>query len=875
MSQTRSDPDSLLKKIQQAEEEDKKGKLKVYLGAAPGVGKTYKMLHDAYQSRLKNLDVVVGIVESHHRQEIEKILNNFEILPLQKVRHRDNLYTEFDLDGALKRAPGLILVDEMAHSNVAGLRHQKRWQDIKELLDRGIDVYTTLNVQHIESLKDNVAQIIQAPVQETVPDFMLESAHSIELVDLPVEDLLKRLKEGKIYFAEQASLAAAHFFREGNLIALRELALRVTANCVDTDVLAYRRATGIGAIWPTADKILVCVGSSPESSKLIRIAKQLASSLHAEWMAVYVDRPSVFLSQNKRNHAMENLRLAEQLGADTHVVMGRDVVKELLQFARRYNITQMMLSKDRSLSWRYFFQRRLADELIAQSGEINIYIVGITKKSDTNQPLREHPNISWYFYGLSISALGLVTGIGKLLTSLLATNVIALCYLLVVMLIAVLGQGGPAILSCFLSVLAFDYFFVNPMYSFKLLSAESLIPLSLLFLISLSMSFWMVLKYREAKIARDIQQQTRAAYDFSQKLLRTRGLQEILALGAEYIAESLLANVIILIPKEGHLKLEAGYPKSGRYNEKDQGIAEWVYDIAQPAGLGTDTLSSSDALFIPLRFPSKPVIGVLKIQPQKSGLFSPDQRRILESFVNQLALALEVDHLQDKLTKKQLKQEIDSAKNALLKTISVQLNYPLKFILDFLGPSIPQNVTMNPLKDMNDELNKISLINNNIIQIIEFESDDIKLNKKTVELTPLLQETLKLLDKIKLNRTIELHCPPYLPTLVLDPLRIQEVFLNLLDNSIKYSPDGSVIDIYLQLHQTHVLISIENTGSAIKRKDLSKIFDPFYRSIDSEHQDSLGLGLTYCQINIQAHGGQIWAENLNDDRVAFHFTLPL
>lgn len=874
MSQTRSDPERLLKQIQQEEEDGKKGKLKIYLGAAPGVGKTYKMLHDAYQSRMKNLDVVVGIAESHNRQEIDKMLSNFEILPPQTLIHREKNYTEFDLDGALRRAPGLILVDEMAHTNVAGLRHEKRWQDIKELLDRGIDVYTTLNVQHIESLKDDVAQIIQAPVKETVPDFMLECAHAIELVDLPADDLLKRLQDGKIYIPTQASLAASHFFRKGNLIALRELALRVTANCVDTDVLSYRKASGIQAIWPTVDKILVCVGSSDQSLKLIRIAKQLASSLQAEWMAVYIDTPNVFLSKNKRNRAIENLRLAEQLGAVTHVLLGRDVVKELLQFARSSNVTQIMLSKDRTQSWRYFFRRRLADELIAQSGEINVYIVGSKKGAEEKKLLEKYPNIRWHYYGLSILAVGLITSCGFLLTLFLPPNVIALCYLLVVMLVAVLGQPGPAILTSFLSVFAFDYFFVNPMYHLSVLTAQSVVTLSVMFLVSLSMSYWMLLKYREAKIARQIQQQTRASYDFSQKLLQTRGMQEILSLGAEYIARSLSATVLILIPKEGHLTVQATYPASLQHNEKDQGVAQWVYDMAQPAGLGTDTLSSSEALYIPLHTSSQPAIGVLKIQPKEKGLFSPDQLRTLEAFVNQLALALEVDHLQDKLRKKQLKQEIDSAKSALLKTISTQLNYPLKFILDILGSGV-QKTASNPEQDLNEELNKISLINNNILQIIEFEAHRIQLEKKEVDLNLLLQQTIKQLPKSKHNRPIKVHILSPLPKLNVDPMRIQEVLLNLLDNSMRYSSPRSVIDIYLQLEKMHILVSVENMGSAIKKEDLSKIFNPFYRGTPSDRQDSLGLGLTYCQINIEAHGGEIWAENLHEKGgVAFRFTLP-
>lgn len=874
MSQTRSDPESLLKQIQYDEENGKKGKLKIYLGAAPGVGKTTEMLQDAAVSRAKNLDVLVGIVEAHGREEVTKLLNQFEVLPPQTIEHRNKEYSEFDLDAALRRAPGLILVDEMAHTNVPGLRHEKRWQDIKELLDRGIDVYTTLNVQHIESLKDDVAQIIQAPVKETIPDFMLELA-SIELVDLPPEDLLKRLQEGKIYFPEQASLAAANFFRKGNLIALRELALRVTANRVDSDVLSYRKASGIQAIWPTTDKILVCVGPNSQSLKLIRIAKQLANSLQAEWIAVYVDTPSVFLSKTKRNLAIKNLRLAEQLGAVTHILMGRDIVKELLKFARDSNVTQIMLSKDRSRSWRHFYRKRLADELIAQSGEMNVYMVGGNKSATSNRLLAEYPNISWPYYGLSFLAVGLVSACGIFFSPIMTSSVVVLCYLLVVTLIAVLGRPGPAILTSFLSVLAYDYFFVGPIYHLKVVSAHSLVSLSMMFIVSLLMTYWMVLKYRETKTARQIQQQIRESYDFSQKLLKTRGLQEILTLGAQYISQFLSSHILILLPKGAQLEVQATYPLYLNLNEKDRGVAQWVYDMAQPAGLGTDTLSSAEALYIPLHTPSQPAMGVLKIQPEEKILFSSDQLRALESFVNQLALALEVDHLQEKLRKKQLKREVDSARNALLKTISTELNHPLKLILNVLDSGLTQKMDDASGQEVVEELNKISLINNNILQIIEFDAHRIQLDKKSVDLVDLVQRSVEQFRRTNHQRAIQIHSPASVPPIMLDKIRIQEVLFNLLDNSIKYSPPEALIDIYVQEESIHLLVSVENSGSSIKEDDLVKIFSPFYRAAASQHKDSLGLGLTLCQLNIEAHGGRIWAENLHKkDGVAFRFILP-
>lgn len=377
MTDRRPDPNALLQRVIEEEQLKHRGKLKIYLGAAPGVGKTHSMLSEALQEQAKGLDIIIGIVESHGRIEIEEILKNFVILPKVTIDYHGKQLQEFDLDAALKRNPGLILMDEMAHTNVSGVRHKKRWQDIKELLDRGIDVWSTLNVQHIESLNDDVSQIIHAPIQETVPDAMIERANTIELVDLAPEDLLKRLAEGKVYVPKQARLAAEFYFRKGNLMALRELALRTLAKRVNTQVLLYRQGQGIRHIWPIMEKILVCVGPGPESHKLIRAAKRMASSLQVDWIAVYVDSPRSKLSKNQRNQAIKNLFFAEQLGAETQVLMGYDLVNEIINFSRQQNVTLIMICKQIRTRWRNFFFRSLADEILRYSGEIDVYTVTI------------------------------------------------------------------------------------------------------------------------------------------------------------------------------------------------------------------------------------------------------------------------------------------------------------------------------------------------------------------------------------------------------------------------------------------------------------------------------------------------------------------
>lgn len=439
MSTDRPNPEQLLQRAKEEEIKEKRGKLKIYFGAAPGVGKTFTMLQDALAKREKGLDVVVGIVETHGRKEIKNLLKDLEILPRLTIDYHGQELYEFDLDAALNRDPGLVLIDEMAHTNVPGLRHAKRWQDIKEMLDRGIDVYTTLNVQHIESLNDIVSQIINIRIKETVPDSMLELADTIELVDLPPEDLLKRLHEGKVYFAEQAEIAAENFFRKGNLIALRELALRITAEHVSTQVLLYRQGQGIKHIWPTKDKILVCVGSRAESAKLIRSARRMATKLQAEWIAVHVDTPRIQLSEEESNTAIQNLRLAEKLGAETRILTGFDVVTEVINFAREQNITMIMIWKQIRSRLRDFIFSSLADELTRHSSEIDIYV--ITSELNEEKPLENYPiypieqqtkkkPVPWRIYGISLATVVLTTLINISLFPAVGSNNLMIIYLI-------------------------------------------------------------------------------------------------------------------------------------------------------------------------------------------------------------------------------------------------------------------------------------------------------------------------------------------------------------------------------------------------------------------------------------------------------------
>lgn len=646
MEDNRPNPELLLRKVQEEERHQRVGRLKIYLGAAPGVGKTYSMLQDALAELKEGKDIVIGVAESHGRTEIDALLDKIERLPRQEIDYRGQTLCEFNLDEALKRHPQLILMDEMAHTNAPGVRHKKRWQDIKELMDRGIDVYTTLNVQHIESLNDDVTHIIHAPVKETVPDLMIEKADTIELVDLPPEDLLKRLREGKVYFPERAELAEKKFFRKGNLTALRELALRVTAERVGSQVLLYRQGEGIQHIWPTKDKILVCVGPGPESLKLIRAAFRTASHLKAEWIAVYVDTPSIRSSEEVRNSAVLNLRLAEQLGAKIRILTGFDVVAEVLKFAREENVTQIIVWKHIRPRWVNLFHRNMSDELVRNSGEIDIYIMtGSITNVVRPKIFSSHFVVSWSIYFLSLGIVGLATLINFVLYPYLNSASLVLVYILGVIVVSLFGKSGPSVMTSILSVLAYYFFFMTPFYNIFVTSLDDFFTLVIMSAVTLIISHLTIITRRQAIAAKHFENQTTSLYNLSRQLSNTRGITKLLAVGTKYIDEIFNSDVIALMPDKGHLKMlpaNATHP----LDEKEMSVAQWVYEMGQIAGLGTDTLPFSNAVYVPLHA-SKGVIGVLRVQPKTSELFSPEQMRLLESCANQIALSLEVDRHAD------------------------------------------------------------------------------------------------------------------------------------------------------------------------------------------------------------------------------------
>ncbi|NNM59406.1 MAG: sensor histidine kinase KdpD [Legionellales bacterium] len=878
MPAERPDPEKLLQRVQEEEKAALQGKLKIYLGAAPGVGKTYTMLQDAIEKLAQGLDIVIGVVESHGRKEIESLLNHFEILPLKKVEYRGKELHEFDLDAALQRQAGLILIDEMAHTNIPGLRHQKRWQDIKELLDCGLDVTTTLNVQHIESLNDIIEQITGIAVKETIPNSMLEIAHTIELVDLPPEDLLKRLQEGKVYYARQAELAQESFFRKGNLIALRELALRITAERVGTQVLHYRHDQGIKRIWPTKEKILVCVGHHAGSARLIRAAKRMAANLQAEWFAVHIDSPQLNPSKEKRAVTIQHLSLAERLGAQSLILSGFDIVNEIMNFAHEKNITQIIVGKEIRSRWRNLFFRSLPDEIVRHSGEIDVYIM----TSDINRNKykkkdKKSLTTPWKTYLFSITVMAIITGISLLVQSYINHANLIMLYLLGSVIVALFGEIGPSTLASLLSVTVYGLFFVSHPFTI-----QQPIILAVMLLLSQFIGYLTVFTRRQVDASRLAQQRLGTLYTLSHQLASIRGVNKLVESATDYLTDIFESEPLILIVNDNNkLVIQGKNSLKQALSEQEQAVAQWVYDMGQRAGLGADTLSSSDALYLPL-IASEGTIGVLRIKPLvEKSILSPDQIHLLEACANQIALAIDVDRLQDKRKNTELARERRRARNTLLQSVSHDLRVSLVILMG-TASSLMHNEKKTASTNIAKLADRIYLeseqlghLISNLLQLTHFETETPELKKEWHSLKDIIIIVIDISRKKIGKKEINLSIKDGLPNVFVDVGMIREVLLNLLDNAIKFSPIETPVLISSYLEGGFLLVSIEDQGIGVVPEEINKLFEKFYRGQMITTQRGVGLGLSICRMIIEAHAGKIWAENKGNGGAIFYFSLPL
>ncbi len=883
MSNGRKNPDALLKVANAEEEKKTHGKLKIYLGAAPGVGKTYSMLQDAHQKLAHGLDVVVGVIESHGRKDIIKLLQGLEALPLQNIAYKGKTLKEFDLDAALRRNPGIILIDEMAHTNIGELRHSKRWQDIKEILDRGIDVYTTLNVQHVESLNNEVCGIIDAPIRETVPDSMIELAETIELVDLPPEELINRLQAGKVYFPSQAVIAKDHFFKKGNLTALRELALRLTAARVSAQVLLSRQGESVRHIWSSRDKILVCVASDQESLKLIRAARRLANTLQAEWIAVYIDSPRTRITEDERNVAIKNLKVAEQLGAETRVISGFDVVKEIMQCAREENCTLIMIWKHIRPRFFSFLRRSLADEVVRASYEINVYMMtGETEYNGSSQLLVSRANKIKKMYLIAAGIIGGATFINWVLQSYVTPKTLIIVYLVGITLVSLLGRFGPALFASFSSIVLYIWLFFPGLLNFSSTNTEYLLALIVVILLTQVISYLTVVTRNQANTARLAEKQASDLHVLSKKMAHVRGTRNLLNIAAKYIEDLFNSEFTALVPDNGNLKVVVSTDQDFLLDKKELGVAEWVYELGQKAGMGTDTLAMADALYLPL-IASEGTIGVVRVKPNNPKiLFTPDQMNFMQTCLTQIAMAIEVEKFQESKKQVELEEQLDHARQIVLKSVTQDLRAPLASIMLTASSQMQMSRTIEPnkIREFGEVIylaaEQLSVLINNLLEINALELGAFEINKKQTRLKELINNLLTELRNKLGKHPVYIKVSKDIPELFLDKKIISDVLINLLDNAVKFAPKDKPIEISAEMSKGRVLVSVADHGPGIPIGEVNKVFDKFYRGsrIMSETR-GLGIGLSICKVLIQAHGGEIWAENRKDGGAIFKFTIPI
>jgi two-component system sensor histidine kinase KdpD len=775
-----------------------------------------------------------------------------------------------------------LLVDELAHTNAEGSRHPKRWQDVEELLDAGIDVFTTMNVQHVESLNDVVAKVTGVRVRETVPDSVLANAHEIKLVDLPPDDLLERLRDGKVYVSAQAERAIENFFKKGNLIALRELALRHTAERVDAQMREYRQAQGIEQTWAVTEQLLVAVSPSPHSARLIRAARRMAASLHARWYAVYVERASARqLPQPMAAQLSQNLRLAEQLGAEVVTLSGNDATAEILRFAHERNISKLIVGKPVVSGWRSRLRASLVDEIVRQSGDIDVYVTAGDADDERREPekIERAPlQVSNLVAAVSVSAFS--TGITLLLFGRDQLPDVVMIYLLGIMLVSSRFRMGTAVLTAFLSVAAFDFFFVPPYLTFAVMEFRHTTTFVVMFVVAIVISALTQRIRNEAVAARERELRTATLYELSRELAGAQDGKSVLQAAAGHIEKVFRSQVTVFTPASGgHVRLAYATGDSSQASERELSIAQWVWGNQREAGLGTGTLPGGTTLYVPL-VASGGVVGVLGLMPNDRQRFDQiNERRQVDAFAAQMALALERARLADETSKARREVEAEQLRSSLLSSVSHDLRTPLAVITGSTstllrgGPGLGDATRQDLLKTVLEEAEHLNRLIRNLLDMTRLESGAVKIKKEWLPLEELVGAALDRVDTRLTDREVHVELPGTLPLVPCDAVLIEQVLINLLENAAKYS--AGPIEITGVRRGREVVVEVADRGPGIVAGQESRIFDKFQRAGREGNAEGVGLGLTICRAIVTAHGGTIRAQNRPDGGAAFQFALPI
>jgi len=879
MAEQRPDPDQLLAQIREEEAQAKRGRLKIFFGASAGVGKTYAMLAAAHTAKLQNINVLIGVIETHGRSETQALTEGLELLPLKHVVDKQRTVTEFDLDAALTRAPSLILIDELAHSNAVGTRHPKRWQDVEELLSAGIDVWSTMNVQHLESLNDIVGGITGIRVWETVPDHVFDNADEVVIVDLPPDDLLQRLKEGKVYLAQQAERAVQNFFRKGNLIALRELALRRTADRVDSDMLQYRQSSAVKPVWGTRDSLLACIGPHEQAEKTVRSTARLAAQLNVPWHAVYVETPALQrLPEAKRRRVLATLKLAQDMGAQISTLAGQDIAEALVKYARQHNLSKVVLGRDEQPR-RRFWRQVLADRIGALGADLDVIQVSLpsgSPRTENKSETRESP-ILWPAYLWSVVLCAATTLIALPLLGVLEQANIVMLFLLAVVAVAVRFGRGPAVLAAFVSVGAFDFFFVSPRFSFAFADVQYLVTFSVMLVVALVIGQMTAGLTYQARVAQRREDRMRALYDMSRLLSAALITEQVAEISAQFLSAEFGARSALLVADDNN-KLLAPMV-TGDAPQVDLAIAQWSFDKTEPAGYGTDTLPSSTTLYLPLSAPMR-VRGILAVQPRDTTrLVVPEQRRLLDTCASLLAISLERIHYINVAQDTTVQMESERLRNSLLSAISHDLRTPLSVMV---GLAEALQLTKPPLTGEAAEIAtavgesalRMNTLVNNLLDMARLESGKVVLNRQWQPIEDVVGSALRAVQPILGGRSVHVVLEDDLPPVRIDAVLIERILINLIENAVKYTPPATTLDLGARATPDHFEVWVADEGPGLPHGHEEAIFNKFMRGKKESSIPGVGLGLAICRAIAQAHDGTITGVTRPEGGACFTLRLP-
>lgn len=872
--ESRPSPEALLQQIRP----DRRGRLKIFLGAAPGVGKTYAMLQTAQAKRREGVDVVVGVVETHGRAETVALLQGLETVPRRYVEYKGRGLEEMDLDAIQRRCPKLALVDELAHTNAPGSRHTKRHIDVEELLDCGIDVYTTLNIQHVESLHDVIAKITRIRVRETVPDSIIDQADEIELADLTPEDLIQRLKEGKVYVPQQAERAIRNYFQPGNLTALRELALRRTAQRVDEQMVTYMRAHAIPGPWAATERVLVCVNEDPGCAAVVRYARRLADRLRAPWMAIHVETSrEQRLTEGDKDRISYGLRLVERLGGEAATVPGLDVATGVVEYAQANNFTHILIAKSRRPRWSEWLRGSVTHRLIRRAGDISVHVI-----AEPNEPadprlgkleraLQKGTALNAQTYAGALGIVAVALGVGLVLQQFLSVSNVALVFLTAVLASALTYGLWPSLFACLVSVLAYNFFFLPPLYTFTIADPENVVALFFFALVAVIASNLASRVRAQAVAARRHAKAREELYLFSRKLAGAITLDDLLWATAYQIASMLRVSVVLLLPEGKGIAVQAGYPPEDALDDADLAAATWCWENNRPAGRGAETLPGAKRLFLPMRTGNR-IVAVAGLDADRPGpLLTPNQQRLLNALTDQAALAIERIALAQDVDRARFEVETERLRSALLTSISHDLRTPLASIYGSATTlknyraeldDVAQEELIGTIQEESVRLNRFIA---NLLDMTRLESGAIVPRVEWVDLGDVVGSALERAKRILVAHRVEVEIVRPLPMQRLDPILFEQVLFNLLDNASKYAPSDSTIRMQARHEKKAVFLEIIDEGSGIPPADLDRIFDKFYRIQDADRRRAgTGLGLAICRGFVEAMGGRIVAANRRD-----------